>query len=878
MSLRRTMQAMLAAFRKQSLDEDLEAEIRAHLEFAEQDAAARGLSPEAARMEARRKFGGVELVKERHRDRRGFPWMEAVLRDVRYGAASLVRAPGFSAVVMGVLALGIGGTVAIFSVVDAVFLRPIPFPDPERIVSIWEAPRPGAINATTVPQFYAWKRLGTAFKALAVEQPVLGSLDVNGEPMRLSGDAVTSEYFKVFGARPALGRVFTQQDEQPGTAPVLVLTHAAWRTYFGSDPGILDRRVVLDGQPCRVVGILEPGAFDRSETQFWKALAFTPDQRSSETHWLTVYGRINAGATLAQAREEMRAIHAVLTETAGLEERESAIVVEPLSRLLLGSNLQRSVSIAFGAIFLVLLIACANVANLFFAKGATRRTELAVRASLGAGRGRLIAQLLTESFVLCAAGGLAGGGMAYLLIRAARPVLKQSLPFTADVSLNPHVLWFGAAAVVGVGILTGIFPAIQASFGNLAESLQQSARGSSGAHIRVRRAIVIGEVALSLILVCGALLLTRSLFNLQQLDIGVQIENVITMSLDLPRASYPTPEKAALFYDALAERLRSVPGVEKAGLATYLPLEWISNGEGIQVAGAEKFVHVRFKRVDAGYLGTLNIPVLAGRGIAGRDREGTPGVVVINQALAARLADVAGMNEPIGKIIRLTSSDYGEGQPRMLNVQIAGIIRSERTASPGRPDPPVVYVPLAQAPNPHIKILVRTGPGAAVLPAIRQAVREIDPGLPLGDIATMQQVRDRTLSGVSRPAWLIGSFALIAVLLSAIGLYGVVAYSVTRQRRELGIRMALGARPSALVSHVLRSAFGMIAAGLLFGTAGAFALTRVLRHLLFEVSPLDPLALAMACVSMALIGLGAGLFPACRAARIDPVSTLRDAG
>jgi predicted permease len=878
MLFRRKMRGLLALIRKQRLDNDLEAEIRAHLELAEQDATARGVSPEAARMEALRKFGSVELVKERHRDRRGFPWMEAVLRDVRYSAASLVRTPGFSAIVIGVLALGIGGTVAMFSVVDAVFLRPLPFPTPERIVSVWEAPRPGAINATTVPQFYAWKRLGTSFEALAAEQPVLGSLDVNGEPMRLSGDAVTSEYFDVFGTRPALGRVFTPDDERPGSAPVLVLTHAAWRTYFGSDPGILNRRLMLDGQVCRVVGVLEPGPFDRSETQFWRALAFSQEQRSSETHWLTVYGRIKPGATLTQVREQMRAIHAVQTETAGREERESAIVIEPLSRLLMGSNLQRSVFIAFGAIFLVLLIACANVANLFFAKGATRRTELAVRASLGAGRGRLVAQLLTESFVLCAAGGLAGGGIAYMLIRAGRPVLSESLPFTADVSLHPHVLLFGAAAIVGVGILTGIFPAIQASLGNLAESLQQSSRGSSGAHIRVRRAIVIGEVALSLVLVCGAFLLTRSLLNLQQLDTGVRIENVLTMSLDLPRAGYATPEKAALFYDALTERLRSVPGVEKVGLGTYLPLEWISNGEGMQVAGAEKLVHVRFKRVDPGYFSTLNIPLLAGRGISARDRNGTPGIVAINQALAARLADVAGMSEPLGKMVRLTSSDYGEGRPRMLDVEIAGIIRSERTASLGRPDPPVVYVPLAQAPNPHIKILVRTRDGTAVLPAIRQAVRQVDPGLPLGDVATMRQVRDRTLSGVSRPAWLIGSFAVIAVLLSAIGLYGVLAYSVTRQRRELGIRMALGARPGELVSHVLRSALAMIAAGLLFGTAGVFVLTRALRHLLFEVSPLDPLALIAACLGMALIGLIAGFFPARRAARVDPVSTLRDAG
>jgi putative ABC transport system permease protein len=346
------------------------------------------------------------------------------------------------------------------------------------------------------------------------------------------------------------------------------------------------------------------------------------------------------------------------------------------------------------------------------------------------------------------------------------------------------------------------------------------------------------------------------LVKLQQLDTGIRVENVITMSADLPLGAYPTPQKAVLFYEAVAQRLRSTPGVAKAGLSTYLPLEWISNGEAMQVAGAEKLVRVRFKRVDPGYFSTLDIPVLAGRGITNRDREGAPRVVVINQALVAGLRDIARMANPVGKMVRLSSTDYTEVQPLMSDVQIVGIIRSERTSSPGSPDPAVVYVPLAQAPNPHIKLLVRTHEGtASIMPSIRQAVREIDSNLPLGDVATMQQVRDRTLAGASRPAWLIGIFAFVAILLAAIGLYGVLAYSVTQQRRELGIRMALGARPGDVLSQVLRRALVMVSVGLIFGLIGVFALTRVIANLLFEVSPLDPLALATACISMMVIGL-----------------------
>ncbi len=656
--------------------------------------------------------------------------------------------------------------------------------------------------------------------------------------------------------------------------------HAAWHTYFGGDPGILHRRVILDGQSCQIVGVLEPGAFDRDETQFWKPLVFTPDEISSAIHWLTVYGRLRPGMTLTQAGQRMQAIYAALRATGSADEdREGSIVVELLSRLLVGADLHRSIAVAFGAVFLVLLIACANVANLLFARGAARRRELAVRAALGAGRGRLFAQLLTECLALCVLGGAAGIAIAFLLIRLAKPILLQSLPFTADVTLDLHALAFGIAVVLGVTLLTGAFPALQGSFDDLAGSLKQAARGSYGTRLRLRRAIVIGEVALSLVLLCGALLLIRSLLKLQQLDTGVRIENVITTSINLSTETYSTPQKAALFYEMLAERLRAVPGVAKVGISTFLPLHWISNGEGIFVSGAEKQVLVRFKRVDVGYFRTLDIPVLAGRGINDRDREGSPRVIVINQALVARLADAAGMKGPVGKMVRLTSSDYLGQHPVISEVQIVGVIRSERTASPGYPDPAVVYVPLAQAPNPNIKLLVRSQDGvAAVMPAIRQAVREIDPNLPLGDVATMQQVRDDTLSGISRPAWLIGAFASVAVLLSAIGLYGVVSYSVTQQRRELGIHIALGARPADVLSHVLRNALAMVGVGLVFGLIGVYALTRILTSLLFEVSPLDPLALAIACISMMAIGLVAGFFPAHRAARFDPVVSLRDAG
>ena len=880
MTVRRAVERVAALLRNRRLDAELESEILAHLELAQRDALARGLSPAEARRAARLSFGGIEQMKEEHRERRSLPWMETLWRDFSYGVAAVRRAPGFSALVVGVLALGIGANVGMFSVVDAVLLKPLPFAAPDRLTGVWEAPRPGIVNATSAPDFLDWQRLATVFSALSAEQSVSADLVGSNEPVRLSGKEVTAGYFQVFTARTLLGRTFTPGDAQPGAAPVIVLSHAAWQNYFGGDPGILSRRPILDGAPHQVIGVLAPGAFDRDETRFWKPLVFTPDQLATrDIHWLTVYGRLRPGVTLAQAREQMAAIHAAMTEGAAKEDREASIAIEPLARLLVGDGLQRSVTVAFGAVTLVLLIACANVANLLLAKGATRRRELAVRAALGAGRGRLVRQLFTESLVLCLLGGLAGVAVAALLLRVAKPVLADSIPFTAAVALDFPVLAFAGAAALGVALLAGTLPAMRMAFGNLAQGLNGSARGSSGAHSRMRRAIVVGEVALSLILVSGALLLLRSLLKLQALDTGIRTSQVITMSLDLPVGAYPTPQQAALFYQTAASRVQAAPGVAQVGMTTTLPLRWISNGEAMMVPGVEKLVRVRFKRVDPGYFKTLGIPVLAGRGITAADVEGSTRVLVINQALAARLADVAGYRNPVGKKVRVSCPGYVEKRVFLPEMEIAGVIRSERVASPGYPDPPVVYAPLAQVPSPQIKLLVRTmtEPGA-VMPAIRQAIREVDSGLPLGDIATMDQVRDGTLSGATRPAWLIGVFAALSVLLAAIGLYGVVAHLVTQQRREIGIRMALGARGADVVSRVLRHALGTVAVGLALGLAGAFALTRVMKNLLFEVSPLDPLALALACAAMTLIGLFAGLVPASRAARVDPATTLRDEG
>jgi predicted permease len=866
---------LIALVRTRRLERELDEEVAAHLEMAERDALASGLSKEQARMAARHQFGGIEQMREEHRERRSFSGLGNLTRDFRYGLNSLVRDPGFTAIAVGVLALGIGANVAMFGILDAVLLKPLPFPNPERLVRVWEAPRPGVTNFTSTLDFLDWKRMGTSFEALSAEIPVSVTLSSTGEPARLTGRAATADYFRVFATNPLMGRTFGDQDEQ-----VVVLSHATWQNHFGADPNILNRRILLDGESHQVIGILQPNAGDRDRSEFWKPMVFTPDQRVRDSHWLMINGRLRGGVSAAQAQEQMRSIHEATRELMPPWKRDWKIAVEPLEVLFVGANLRQSIYVAFGAVLLVLLIACANVANLLLAKGAARTKEIAIRTALGASRGRLFAQLATESLALCLLGGAAGLAVASMLINAASPFVMQSLRSSSPLVLDYRMFAFAAVIALAVALLVGALPSLQTSAGNLEQVLRQAGRGASGSHNQgIRRYIVVGEIALSLVLVCGALLLFKSLLNLQQIEPGVRIENVITMSLNLPAKTYPTPVRAAMFYEAARERIKGVPGVQQAAFSTHLPLRWISNGEILEVAGVKEPINVRFKRVDPGYFDTLGIPFLAGRGINEPDRQGGPRVVVINEALGKRLADVAGLKNPIGQVVRIDCPRYAIRGADTEEVEIVGMIRSERVANPRAPDPAVVYVPIAQVPNQGVSLIVRTqSDPALVISGIREAMRGIDPNLPIGDIATMQEIREQTLSGSSQPAWVIGAFAVIAAFLTAMGLYGVLSQMVMQRRREIGIRMALGAGWREVVLGVMRNGMFLVMIGLAVGLFGVFGLTRVMKTLLYEVSPLDPSALATACVSMTIISLLAGFIPAMRAARVDPVTTLRDEG
>jgi putative ABC transport system permease protein len=873
MTLRRLLHRLLALGRATRLDHELDAEIAAHLELAERDALAAGLSPREAREHARRQFGAIAPVREAHRDVRSARWLEHVAQDVRYGLTTLARDRSFTIVAVGVLALGIGANAAMFSVVDAVLLSPLPFIHPDRIVRVWDAPKPGIVNDVSVPDFLDWRRMATTFEALAAEQAESIALTGGGDPVRLAARRVTADYFKVFAVGGGLGRTFTERDMDPGAEPVVVISHAAWQAYFGGVADMLQQRPILNGVPHQVIGVLPPGVFDRDDAKLWTPLRFAPDQLQRDWHSLSVTGRLREGVTLAQAREQMRGIDAALTDVTPLWKRDWTPMVERVDQMLVGDTLRRSVLLAFGAVAMVLLIACANVANLLITRGASRAKELAVRSALGATRGRVIAQLLTECFVLCVAGAGAGLLVGSLLVGLATPALGDVLPSTAAVGIDLRVLGFSAAVTAVVTLAIGVLPSVQASAGSLTAALMSTSRAVSGSRARLRGAIVIVEVALSLVLVCGAALMFRSLLNLQRSDPGVRLDHVLTMSIGLSESSYTKPEDVARFYTSLIDRVEATPGVVRGGLATDLPLHWISDGQGLLFPGFEEPVTVRFKRVDPGYFHVLGIQVIAGRGISSDDRQGARGVIVINDVLARHLSERLETGaSPIGRTAAVTAAGG-----RRLPAEIVGVIRNERTDAPGRPDPPVVYMPLAQAPDTDVRMLVRTElDPAAATSSIREVLRQIDSNVPLGDIATLVDVRDRLLTGTSRPAGAIGAFAGMAALLAALGLYGVLAHTVSQRRREIGLRLALGGRPIDVLTNVLRGALALVAIGLVLGLAGAVALTRIMTTLLFDVSPLDPIALALAATSMLAICVAAGFIPAYRAARLNPIAVLRE--
>jgi predicted permease len=810
--------------------------------------------------------------------------LHEIVQDLRYGMRTLLKAPGFATVAILTLALGIGATSAIFSFVDGALLRPLPYSDPERIVQVWEKRPDGGNNGVSALNFLDWQSQSTAFETMVATSGGSVTLTGQGDPVMLRAGRVSSGYFDVFGIRPLLGRTFARDEDTPGKEHLVVLSHRLWTSQFGGDPGIVGRSITLDAEPYTVIGVMPSGsAYDRAFNQMWRPLAFRSAERTRNFHWLSIIARLKPDVPLETARKEMDAIGARIAVDFPDSNKGWGVSLVRFMDVVIGQQLQRSLYVLLSAVGMLLLIGCANLANLVLARGTSREREVAVRAALGAGRGRLVRQFLTENVLLAAIGGGVGIALGYGLMRSLKLLLPPFfLPAAVRVDMDARVLGFTFALAILTGVVFGLAPALHATKPDLAAAMKEGGRGSAGdsGRRRLRSALVVIEVALAFILLPSGGLLVRSFFRMMNVELGFNATNVLTMRLPMAGDRFETPAQLTAYVRDVVRRIDSVPGVIGAAATDSLPLEGFGNGMPFQIAGSQSIDRANrqgcgFKMVHADYFRVLGIQVIKGRGLTTHDVQGAAPVAVINQSMARRFfAD----QDPIGR--RLLIQEIVPGKPQLgpeIPWEIVGVIADERTSTLDGTTRPGVYVPIEQSPTTFLSIVVRSAVEPASLSrAIARAIREIDPNQAVTDIRTLEQIKRESAASTRLRTTLIAVFAGLALLLSAIGIYGVISYTVAQRTHELGVRAALGASRGALLRMVVVNGMTLAVSGLAIGIAGALAVTKLLGSLLFAVSARDPLTLITAAFVLAAVAFLACYVPARRAATLDPLVALRE--
>jgi putative ABC transport system permease protein len=809
---------------------------------------------------------------------------QEIAQDLRYGCRSLLKARGFTIVAVLTLALGIGANSAIFSFVDGVLLRPLPYPHADRLVNVTEKPPGGTRNPISALNFLDWQTQSTAFDALAATTG--GSMTLSGvdEPVLLRAGRVSASYFSVFEIAPAFGRTFAADEDQPGKEHVVVLSHMLWAAKFGSDPTLVGRALTLDGEPYTVIGVMPAGSiFDRGFNQIWRPLAFKPNERTRNFHWLGAIGRLKSGVTFEQARSQLDAIGARIAQDYPDSNKGWGVTLDRYADVVVGPQLRQSLYVLLSAVGMLLLIGCANLANLTLARGTSREREVAVRAALGAGRGRLVRQFLTENLLLASIGGVVGVGLGFAMMVGLKVLLPPfTLPRDASVAMDIRVLVFAFLLSVTTGVIFGLAPALQATKPDLAGAMREGGRGVGGdaGRRRLRGALVVVEVALSFMLLVGAGLLVRSFFQMMNVELGFDATNVLTMRLPVATSRFETPDRLTAYIREVVERVNAVPGVVAAAAADALPLQGWNNGMPFLIAGREAVDRANrnacgFKIVQPDYFRVLGIRLVKGRILTDRDVKGASPVAVINQAMATRyFAD----QDPIGQ--RLLIQDIIPGSPALgpeIPWEIVGVIADERTGPLDGTPRPGVYVPMEQSPSFFMGLVVRSRVEPESLQrVIAQAVRELDKNQPLTDVKTLEQIKTESSAQNRLRTMLLGIFATLALVLSAVGIYGVISYSVAQRTHEIGIRAALGAGGGRLLRLVMGQGMALALAGLTLGFAGSLGLTRLLSTLLFGVGARDPLTMAAAAGLLAAVALAACYIPARRAATLDPLVALRE--
>lgn len=807
--------------------------------------------------------------------------MGQLTNDVRFGLRMIRKSPGFTTAAVLTLALGIGGTTAIFSFVDAVLLKPLPFPHSERILNVWEKPPGGDRNGISTLNFLDWKNQNTVFTAMAAQNWGSVTLTDADVPVELRNGRVSASYFDIFGAKPMLGRTFAPDEDQLGKQYEVILSHRVWESRFGADRNIIGRSIRLNGAPYTVIGVLPSGLFDRDWQDVWTPLAFRPEEMTRDYHWMISWARLKPGVTLAQAREQMKAIAARIEIAYPQSNKGWSATVDRYQDRMVNDRLRRSLLLLLAAVGAVLLIGCVNLANLLLVRGAGREREVAIRSALGAGRGRLVCQFLTESVLLAGVGGGLGVAFGWALMLGLKARIPPFLlPAEADVTLNGQVLLFAAAIVIVTGILFGIAPAFHSSRSDLVGSLKEGGRGAStsAGRMRVRNVLAAAEIALAFILLSGAALLVQSFYRLQQVDPGFDSTNVITMHLPMTSEQYPDGPHIISYLGQVMEKLRAVPGVRDAATTGALPFEGWPDGMPFLIEG-RPFVDMAnrpscgYKPVSPSYLSTLGMKLVKGRWLAESDTAGAVPVTVINDTMAKR--DFKN-EEPIGK--RILIQQIIPGQPALgpeIPWQVVGVVADEKAYSLDGTSAGL-YVSYKQSPTTSTSLAVRGAMDPThLVKSIETAIWQINKNQAFNDIKTLEEIKSDSLGDNRLRAILVGTFAGLAVLLAAIGVYGVISYSVAQRTHEIGVRAALGASRLDQLRLVLKTGMALTASGLAIGVLGALALTNLLSSLLFGVSPRDPGTLLLVSGLLAAVAAAACYIPAHRAARVDPLVALR---
>ena len=864
-------------------DQDFENELEIHLEMLTDENVRRGMAPEEAKRAARMRLGGLTQLKETNRELHGVPVVETFLQDTRYAFRMLRKSPGFTAVAVLTLALGIGANTAIFSVVYAVVLKPLPYVNSEQLFNVFEVQPQQGVTGTgwSYANFAELREQNSVFSEMAGAQKHQLTLTARGEPSIVNTSVVTPELFSVFGEKPLAGRMFFSEDGRAGAPPVVVLSENLWRGSFGADPNIIGSSINLDKRSFTVIGIM-PAAFRfpllTESEQVWIPLVQDPlfgsliPRRGG--HWLQVTGRLKPGVSMTQAQAELDAISARLAKVFPAENDGWAIRMVPLQQMIVG-NAKSSLLVLLGAVGLVLLIACANIANLLLTRATSRAREIAVRTTLGAGRTRIVRQLLSETAVLGLLGGLAGIVLAYFGIQALSSLLPPGLPRVNAIRIDNMVLGFALLLSAIASFAFGLAPAWFAANSNLQSSLREGGgrSGESRNRRRARSFLAAGEIALAMVLLVAAGLLLRSFSKLMSVSPGFDAQHIVQADISLPRFQYSTPQQWAAFSEELLARVQADPGLQDSAVAVPRPIADGCVNLGFDIVGtppssASVSRTANYVSVSPDYFRVMGISLLAGRFFNQHNVMSAPRVSVISEAMARLYFP---NQNPLGK--RLT---FGFPPDSGAMREIVGVVGNVRDVALGQDPGPMMYVPYAQAPFWGANMIVKTNLSlSSVAASIRQEVHKLDKDLPVTDVASMPEIIESSVSQSRFRTFLLGLFAAMALVLAATGIFGVISYSVSRRTNEIGIRVALGASRIAILWMVLRETLVLTFAGLALGVPCALAASHLLGHMLLNVSANDPATLTAVAFVLASVAALAGYIPARRAMRVDPMVALR---